>query len=137
MPQPGGNPLRVIRGHLREHRGPQLVPRGVNFVEPLGEPQRGGQSIGPFKQRRLLRRRRIVEVRVPMHTAAARLIPRLAASAQTEVISAWRKLGREQARVEDRKAATRAPSKSGGKLARQHGTRADAPDAAPGPHPDG
>jgi ribosome biogenesis GTPase len=44
-----------------------------------------------------------------------------------ERIAAWRKLGREQARIQDRKAATRGEREFGRKIAREQRTKADVP----------
>ena len=61
----------------------------VLLVEEARHPGQRGQAAGPLEQRRLVvrRRRRVLEVDVPVHAAAERLVLRLPAAAQAVVLA--------------------------------------------------
>ena len=58
----------------------------MHLVEPPREAQQRREAAGPLKERRLVGLGRVVEVRVPVHPAAERLVLRLAAAAQAVVL---------------------------------------------------
>src|SRR5271154_2985525 len=86
LAEPGGDALGVIGRHRAEQRRKQRLLRDVCLIEAARDAKQCGETTGPLEQRRLLWRLGGVEVGVPGHAAAERLVLRLAAATEAVVL---------------------------------------------------
>jgi hypothetical protein len=88
LAQPEGHALRMIRGHVRKQGSQERLLWHVPAVEDPGHSGQRREAACPLEEGRLVLRvgDRVTKFDLPVHAAAERLVPRMAAAAEAVVL---------------------------------------------------